>query len=183
MTTRETLIGFLDPPDPLAAASGVESATVVTWSRAPAPPEWLVDDGDEGTIEAHRSAHADGHPSEAVVRYGAGIAPSQVVDRLLALGELSKESGHLAVVRLMPAEGTDARPGSWGVEDLAVTAVARLALADGPLLRVDWRRVGAAAAQVAASFGATDWQIPPNDTADPDHLAAAIGCRAQERTP
>jgi hypothetical protein len=183
MTTRDTLIGFLDPPDPLAAAAaaGVEPG-VITWSRAPAPAKWLVDDEDEGAIDAHHAAHADGRSSEAVVRYGAGIAPAHVVDRLLALGTLSRQTGRLAAVRLMPAEGTDGRPGSWGVEDLAVTAVARLALSDGPLIRVDWRLVGAAAAQVAASFGATDWQIPADDTADPDHLAAAIGCTAEERT-
>ena len=183
MTSRETLTGFLDPPDPLAAAAaaGVQPG-VVTWSRTPVPADWLIDGEDEGRIDAHRAAHVEGRSSEAVVRYGAGIAASHVVDRLLALGALAEETGRLAAVRLMPAEGTDGRPGSWGVEDLAVTAVARLALGDGPLIRVDWRLVGAAAAQVAASFGATDWQIPPDDTADPDHLAAAIGCRAQERT-
>lgn len=159
MRTRDELIGFLDPPDPVGAAValGRPAGGVITWSRATG--------GD--------------HAHEEVVTYGAGIAAEAVVDRLQ---EIAAQNRAATAVRLVPAEGDDGRPGSWGVEDLAVAAVARMALPDVVAVRVDWRSVGAAAAQIAAAFGATDWVIPADDTCDPAHLAAAIGCTAKERT-
>jgi len=135
----------------------------------------------EGTIEAHRAAHAAGHPSEACVRYGAGVATEAVAERLVALGELARETGLLRAICPMPAEGDERRPGSWGYEDLVVVAAARLAAPEVPWIRPDWRRLGAAACQIAVAFGATDWQVPAADRSDPGLLAAAVGAEARER--
>ena len=75
----------------------------------------------------------------------------------------------------MPAEGTAERPGSWGVEDLTIVAVCRLAFPAAVEVRPHWRRLGAAACQIAVAFGATEWVIPDDDTSDPGHLAAGVG--------
>lgn len=181
--TRDALIDLLRSRDPIAAARAAagEPPTEVTYSREAAPADWLVDDAEEGRVADHRAAHAQGRPSEAVVRYGAGVADAQVADRLLALAALSAETGLLRAVTLVPAEGSSARPGSWGVEDLTVVAAARAVLPDVPWIRPSWERIGPGAAQVAVAFGATDWRIPADDDTDVDHLAAAVGCRAVAR--
>ena len=54
---------------------------------------------------------------------------------------------------------------------------AALALPDGVAVRPHWRRLGPAACQVAAAFGATDWRVPADDRSDPAALAAAVGAR------
>ena len=181
--TRARLVELLRARDPIAAARLLGSAPggAVTFTRAPAPRGWLVDGERERPVEEHRAAHAAGRPSEAAVAYGAGVPPEAVADRLLALAALSAETGLLRAVCPVPAEGTAERPGSWGVEDLTVVAAARLALPDVPWIRPHWRRLGPAACQVAAAFGATDWAIPPDDPSDPEHLAAAVGREAVPR--
>ena len=180
--TREELIALLGARDPLRVARLVPPPPPeVTWTRAPAPDGWLVDGDEEGPVEAHRRAHRSGAPSEATVRYGAGTADAAVADRLLALAALSAETGLLRAVTAVPGEGSAARPGSWGVEDLTVVAAARLVLPGVPWIRPDWRRLGPATAQVALAFGATDWVIPPDDDTDPEPLAAAVGRRAVRR--
>ncbi|MEW6582413.1 MAG: hypothetical protein AB1416_06600, partial [Actinomycetota bacterium] len=139
-------------------------------------------DGDaEGSVEEHRAAHRAGRPSEAVVRYGAGVAPEMVADRLLALAALARETGMLRAVCPVPSQGDASRPGSWGVEDLTVIAAARRACPEVPWVRPDWARLGAAACQVATAFGANDWVIPDGDPCDPEHLAARAGCTAVPR--
>lgn len=181
--TRDDLIDLLRRRDPLAAArlGDRPPPTEVTWTRAPAPAGWLVDDGAEGDVAAHRAAHAAGRQSEAVVIYGAGVPEEHVADRLLALAALQDETGLLRGVTLVPAEGSASRPGSWGVEDLVVVAAARAVLPTVPWIRPSWALLGPGAAQVAVAFGATDWMIPPGDDTDPAHLAGAIGCRAVAR--
>ena len=84
------------------------------------------------------------------------------------------------MVRLVPAADTPDRPGSWGNEDLLVTAVTRRVLPH-VAIRPDWEAIGGAACQVAVSFGADDWVIPEGDDADPDRLARAVGARAVAR--
>lgn len=180
---RDVLIDLLRSGDPLAAARVAvpEPPGEVTYTREAPPADWLVDGDEEGSVEAHRAAHRDGRPSEAIVRYGAGVDAETVADRLVALGELAAETGLLRAVTLVPAEGSGARPGSWGVEDLTVVAAARAALPGVPWIRASWERIGPGAAQVAVAFGATDWRIPAGDDTDVDHLAAAVGCRAVPR--
>ena len=59
-----------------------------------------------------------------------------------------------------PPRAAPERPGSWGVEDLTVIAVCRLALPAGVEVRPHWVRLGAAACQIAVAFGATEWRDP-----------------------
>jgi 2-iminoacetate synthase ThiH len=81
----------------------------------------------------------------------------------------------------VPAEGGSDRPGSWGVEDLTVVAVARAACPEVPWIRPHWGRLGAATCQVATAFGANDWVIPEGESADPQLLAEAVGRVAVRR--
>lgn len=180
--TRDALVNLLRSADPLAAARLLPPPDPqVTWTRGAAPADWLVDGDTERPVDDHRAAHAEGRPSEAVVTYGAGADPEAIADRLLALGDLARETGLLRAICPVPAEGGSERPGSWGVEDLTVIAAARLACPDATWVRPDWRRLGSGACQVATAFGANDWQIPDADRADPDLLASAAGRTAVER--
>jgi hypothetical protein len=177
--TWEELSALIRSADPLAAAPATGGP--VTWTRRPAPAEWLVDGEEEGALEDHRAAHAEGRPSEAAVRYGAGTSAEAVADRLLGLAALQRETGLLRAVCPVPGEGGADRPGSWGVEDLTVIAAARLALPDVPWVRPHWRRLGAPTCQLALAFGANDWVLPGDDRTDPALLAAAVGREALER--
>ena len=181
--TRDELIALLETPDPLRAAelSGVTPGGVVTYTRTPSPAEWFRDTDDEAPVADHRAAHADGIPSEAIVRYGAGVSAAHTVDRLLALAELAEQTGLLRAVSPAPGEGTPLRPGSWGVEDLVVIGMARHVLPDDVQVRPDWTHLGPAASQIAVAFGATDWQLPEEDTTDVAWLVGAVGYRAVPR--
>lgn len=177
----EALRALLAARDPLAAArAGGPADTVVRVYRGPAPAGWLVDDGAEGDIAAHRAAHAAGRPSEAVVLYGRDRPDDAVAARLEALAGLAAATGLLRAVHPVPAEGAPERPGSWGVEDLTVVAACRAALPDGVEVIPDWRHLGPAACQVAVAFGATALWLPAGDGADVAHLAEAIGRTATE---
>jgi 2-iminoacetate synthase ThiH len=180
--TRDQLVSLLRNGDPMAAAALLPAPdAAVTWTRAAAPDDWLVEGGDQRSIDDHRSAHQAGRPSEATVVYGAGTRPEDVADRLLALGELARETGMLRAVCPVPGEGGSDRPGSWGVEDLTVIAAARLACPDATWVRPDWQHLGSGACQVATAFGANDWQIPEGERADPELLASAAGRTAVQR--
>lgn len=178
--TAQEITALIEAADPISAAMGLPQPSQVTWSRTPHPTHWLVDGDAEGDVGAHRAAHIEGRPSEAVVRYGADTSPTQVGKRIAALAALARESDLLRFVHLVPGDDTADRPGSWGVEDLVVTAAARRAMPH-VAIRPDWERLGVAACQVAVAFGATDWLIPADDQSDPDHLAAAVGARAVAR--
>lgn len=180
MRDRAEIIGALTAGRPLALAPD-EAVTEVTWTRSPAPGDWHLDGEQETPLDAHRAAHDDGRPSEAVVRYGAGSDPASIADRLVGLAELSARTGLLRAVCPVPGTGDSSRPGSWGVEDLSMIAIARRVMPEVPWIRPSWRLLGPAACQVAVGFGANDWSIPEDDATDPGHLAAAIGCRAVER--
>ncbi|MCC6832698.1 MAG: hypothetical protein IT200_15255 [Thermoleophilia bacterium] len=180
---RDQLIALIASADPIAAAraAGVAPGGTVTFAHGPDPSQWL-DDGDaEGPVESHRAAHAEGRPSVAAVAYGAGSGPETVADRLLSLAALAGETGMLRAVVPVPGEGTSARPGSWGVEDLVVIGAARAVLPGSVAVRPCWPRLGAPGAQVAAAFGATDWQIPDGEDEDPARLAGAVGRTAVPR--
>ncbi|MGD9573701.1 MAG: hypothetical protein AB7V62_17620 [Thermoleophilia bacterium] len=174
--TAAALEALLRACDPLAAAraAGVGAGGTVT-VRAPAPPDTLVDGDVEGSIEAHRAAHAAGRASEAAVAYGAGTDPAGVAARIAALADLARETGLLRAVCPVPSEGTAERPGSWGVEDLTVVAVCRLALPPEVGVRPHWRRLGPAACQIAVAFGASEWLVPEDSPSDLDRLAAGVG--------
>ena len=181
--TRDELIGLLEPPDPLRAARlvGVAPGGTITYSRDPAPLDWVVDGDHEQGLDIHQAAHAAGTPSEAAVFYGAGIPAAHTVDRLIALGALAGRTGLLRAVSPRPAEGNESRPGSWGVEDLVVIALARYVLPATTLVRPDWVHLGPAAAQIAVAFGANDWQVPASDPTDVLGLAHAVGRQAVAR--
>lgn len=151
---RDEIIALLDARDPIAAAQGIPVPDEVSWLRGT---------GDDEGVE--------------VVRYGTGTTNADVADRLL---EVAAMHATPRAVHLVPGADTAERPGSWGNEDLLVTAVARRVLPDVPI-RPDWRALGAPACQVAVSFGADEWVIPEGDEVDPDHLAAAVGARAVAR--
>jgi 2-iminoacetate synthase ThiH len=182
--TRDELIDLLETPDPLVAArlAGVAPGGVVTYSRAESPEAWLRDVDAEQPVEAHRDAHRRGTPSEAIVRYGAGVSAAHSVDRLIALAEVAGQTGLLRAVRPVPADGDDRRPGSWGVEDLVVIGIARYLMPSDVQVRPDWVHLGAAASQIAIAFGATDIQLPEGDeTTDIEWLAGAVGYQAVAR--
>lgn len=176
-TPRSRLLELLRACDPLAAAraAGVRAGARVVVVR-PGDRAGLLVDGDvERPVEEHRAAHAAGTPSEAAVAYGAGRDPAAVAARIDALAALARETGLLRAVAPVPAEGGAARPGSWGVEDLTVVAVCRLALPEDVGVRPHWARLGPAACQVAVAFGASEWLIPEGDGTDAAALAAAVG--------
>ena len=152
--TRDEVISLLDSRDPVAAAAGL-----------PVPDEvgWLRGDGRGDGVEE--------------VRYGAGTTNAEVADRLLAI---AARGDAVRAVLLVPGPASTERPGSWGNEDLLVTAVARRVL-PGVAIRPDWGALGEPACQVAVSFGADEWVIPDGVEADPDHLAEAVGARAVAR--
>ena len=179
----ERLAALLRAADPLAAAraAGVAPAGEIAWTRGPDPAGWLVDGDAERPVAEHRAAHAAGRPSVAALAYGRGAEPDRVAARLHALALLAAETGLLRAVCPVPGEGTAGRPGSWGVEDLTVVAVCRLALPDGVRVRPHWRLLGAGACQVAAAFGADDWVLPEVSGDDPVHLAEAVGRTAVAR--
>lgn len=152
--TRDEVIALLATRDPIAAATGLPVTREVAIVRG---------EPDEDGVE--------------VLRYGAGTTDAQVADRLLAIADAGTA---VRAVHLVPGPDSDTRPGSWGVEDLLVTAVARRVLPDVPI-RVDWRSLGAPACQVAVSFGASEWIVPDGDDTDPEHLAEAVGARAVTR--
>lgn len=181
--TREALIDLIRHADPLAAARVAPApAGTVRVVRGDPPADWLVDVDTEGSIAAHRDAHAHGRPSEALVRYGAGTTPEQVADRLLALAELAGDTGLLRVVRPEPGDDSTTRPGSWGVEDLTVMAAARAVLPPGVEVQPSWHHLGPEACQVAVAFGATQWRIPADDPTDPGLLAGPLRVTVQEAT-
>lgn len=175
--SRETIEALLRAGDPLAAAraAGVAPGHPVSVARGPAGEDRLRDGDEEGSVDRHRAAHAGGRPSEAAVAYGAGHDPALVAERIAALAALAAETGLLRAVCPVPAEGTGERPGSWGVEDLTIVAACRLAFPATVEVRPHWRRLGAAACQIAVAFGATEWVIPDDDPSDAEHLAAGVG--------
>jgi hypothetical protein len=175
--SRARLAELLRACDPLAAAraAGVVAGGAVAVVRPDDRASWLVDGDEERPVAEHRAAHAAGTPSEAAVAYGDGHDPDGVAARIDALAALARETGLLRVVAPVPAEGGAARPGSWGVEDLTVVAVCRLAMPEGVAVRPHWVRLGPAACQVAVAFGASQWLIPEGDTTDAGALAAAVG--------
>ncbi len=152
--TRDEIIALLDSHDPLAAAAGLPVPDEVGWVRG---------DGRGVGVEE--------------VRYGRGTTSAGIADRLL---EIAGGTDAVRAVVLVPGDDSAERPGSWGTEDLLVTAVARRVLPD-LAIRPDWTALGEQACQVAASFGADEWAIPEDVDADPDHLAAAVGARAVAR--
>lgn len=180
---RERIAALLAARDPLAAAraASLDAGAPITYGSEAAPDGWLVDGDEERPVAEHRAAHRDGRPSEAALAYGAGRDTREVAVRLVALAELAAETGLLRAVCPVPADGTPDRPGSWGVEDLTVIATCRLALPEGVAVRPHWRRLGPAACQIAAAFGATDWRVPADDRSDPAALAAAVGREAVPR--
>jgi hypothetical protein len=154
--TRDEVIALLDARDPIAAAAGINPPMEITWERE-VP-----------------GARRDG---EVVVRYGAGSTHADIADRLLAI---AADTAGVAAVRLVPGPDAEDRPGSWGVDDMLVTAVTRRVLPDIPI-RPDWSALGGPACQVAVAFGADEWIIPVDDDSDPEHLAQALGVRAVAR--
>lgn len=170
------LEALLRAADPLAAAraAGVGGEATVTVLRAPEPGA-MVDGDDERPVDEHRAAHAEGRPSEAAVAYGAGHPPERIARRIADLAALARETGLLRAVCPVPAEGTDQRPGSWGVEDLTVIAACRAAMPDEVAVRPHWRRLGPAACQIAVAFGASQWLVPEDDATDVERLADAVG--------
>ena len=118
-------------------------AVLVERGPAPAAPGWSTATRS-GPWPSTRAAHAAGRPSEAAVAYGAGPRAR------LRSPSASPRSPRLAArdrpaARRLPGPGATAprtAPGSWGVEDLTVVAVCRLALPDGVAVRPHWRRLG-----------------------------------------
>jgi len=152
--TRDEVITLLDSRDPVAAAAALPMPSEVGWLRG---------DGRGEGVE--------------VLRYGAGTTNAEVADRLL---DIASRADDVRAVLLVPGDDTAGRPGSWGNEDLLVTAVARRVL-PGVAIRPDWAALGEPACQVAVSFGADEWVIPHGVDADPEHLAEAVGARAVAR--
>jgi len=181
---RDLVIELLSGREPVVAggrAQSIAPTTKVTYTYAEPPADWLVDGESERPLSEHARAHREGVFTEAALGYGAGHELEAIADRLLGLAELAEQSDFLMAVCPIPGEGSDRRPGSWGVEDLSVVAAARICLPGVAWIRPSWRLLGPAACQVAVAFGANDWRIPPDDRTDPVHLATAIGAEAVQR--
>lgn len=178
--TREVVVALLRERDALAAAGGAALREPVTVVRSGDPETWLVDDHIEGTIDAHRQAHLAGRPSVATIRYGEGVSAEATADRILALAALARETGLLRAVCPVPADGVRT-PGSWGVEDLTVVAVARRTLDPSVHVRPSWDRLGPQTCGVTLAFGADELLVPTDAPVDPAHLAAAVGREVVER--
>lgn len=181
MSAHARIEELLRAGDPLAAAraAGVSPGAPVTVARGADREDRLRDGEAERPVAEHRDAHAAGRPSEAAVAYGAGHDPADVAARIDALAALARETGLLRAVCPVPAEGSAERPGSWGVEDLTVVAVCRMAMPEGVEVRPSWERLGPAACQIAVAFGATEWRVPDGDEADVARLAAGVGARVR----
>jgi hypothetical protein len=181
VSLRGRIEELLRAGDPLAAAraAGVEPGGEVSVARGDAGEDRLRDGDAEAPVADHRAAHAAGRPSEAAVAYGAGHDPADVADRIAALAELARETGLLRAVCPVPAEGSAERPGSWGVEDLTIVAVCRMALPGDVEVRPHWERLGPAACQIAVAFGASEWRVPEGDASDTERLAAGVGARVR----
>jgi len=178
---RDALVAMLRGRDPLAAASELAPDVDVTFARGAASADGRLVDGDrERPIGEHRAAHAEGRPSEAVVRYGEGVDVEHVADRLLELAALARETGLLRAVCPVPADGVRT-PGSWGVEDLTVVVAARGVLDPSVRVRPSWARLGAQTCCVAIAFGADDLLVPDDDPVDVPALVATVGRRAVPR--
>ena len=162
---------------PPPAPPGVRAGARVDLGRDAGRAGWLVDGDEEGPLADHRAAHAAGPPE----RGRGGLRRRRTtrprwptrIDALAALAARDRAAAR-GVPRCRP-RAEPSRPGSWGVEDLTVIAVCRLALPDGVAVRPHWRRLGPAACQVAVAFGASEWLIPDDDRTDPAALAAAVG--------
>lgn len=175
--SRERIEALLRAGDPLTAAraAALDPGRRVAVVHDHGAEDRLIDGDVEGSIASHRAAHAAGRSSEAAIAYGDGTTPEAVAARIDALAALARETGLLRAVCPVPAEGGATRPGSWGVEDLTVIAVSRLALPDAVGVRPHWRRLGQAMCQVSVAFGASEWLIPDDDPADAAHLAEGVG--------
>jgi 2-iminoacetate synthase ThiH len=178
--TRDALVELLRDRDALAAATGVTLADMVTISRTGDPETWLIDTGDEGSVDAHRAAHAQGRPSIATIRYGEGVNADVTADRMLALAALAAETGLLRAVCPVPAVGVTT-PGSWGVEDLTVVAAARRVFDLSVRVRPSWERLGAQTCGVTLAFGADELVVPADERTDVVALATAVGRKVVER--
>ena len=114
----------------------------------------------QGWQEVMRTAHRLGIASNATMLYGHLETPQEAAEHLVALRELQDETGgFLAFVPLAfhPEHTALAgRRGPGGVEDLRVTATARIMLDNFPHLKAFWVMLGERLAQVALSFGADD---------------------------
>lgn len=177
--SRDELVELIRRRDPLAAAAGLQPSGEITYRRG-ADPGVVADGERERPPEQHRADHAAGRATEATLRYGEGVDPARVAERLLALAAVAADTGMLRAVCPVPADGVRT-PGSWGVEDLTVVAAARRVLNPHVRVRPSWSRLGAQACGVALAFGADDLEIPDDDPVDVTALAAAAGRLAVER--
>ena len=119
----------------------------------------------------HAAAHAAGLTSVATFRYGPGLEPRELAERLAALRALQQrvagftvvapvsehEDGDLAVLARGP------RSSLPGLEDLRCVAVARLALDNIAHVRVPWMALGLKMGPVALRFGGDDVGRHPLD--------------------
>jgi aminodeoxyfutalosine synthase len=172
--TRDELVELLRGRDALSAATGLAPTATVAVSRTGDPANWLVDGDDEGPLDLHRAAHAEGRPTVATVRYGEDVSAEATADRLLALASLSLETGLLRAVSPVPVPGVRT-PGSWGVEDLTVVAAARTVLDPSVRVRPCWARLGAQTCGVTLAFCADELVVPAEDAVDIAALAGAVG--------
>ncbi len=178
--TRDALVSLLRARDALSAAVGLTLADGVDVSRGGDPDDWLVDGQLEGSLDAHRQAHAQGRPSVATILYGEDIDAEATADRMLALAALAGETRLLRAVCPVPAPGVRT-PGSWGVEDLTVVAAARGVFDLAVRVRPSWERLGAQTCGVTLAFGADELVVPADDRTDVAALATAVGRQVVQR--
>ena len=110
--SRERIAELLRGGDPLAAAraAALDPRARVAVTRDRPAEDRLLDGDREGTIAAHRAAHAAGRPSEAAVAYGAGHTPDAVAARIADLAALARDTGLLRAVCPIPADKRDPAP-------------------------------------------------------------------------
>jgi aminodeoxyfutalosine synthase len=111
-------------------------------------------------LAVHRAAHRLGLPTNATMLHGHVETPAERIDHLDRLRRLQDETGgfqafvplkfhprNTALSHLQPTSSLD---------DLRVTAVARLMLDNIPHIKAYWISLGVGTAQVALAYGADD---------------------------
>ncbi len=116
----------------------------------------------EAWLEVHREAHALGLPTNATILYGHIETPAERIDHLERLRSLQDETGGFnAFIPLKyrrannPLGERIAREVSI-VEDMRMSAIARIYLDNIPHIKAYWPMYGKQTAELALSFGADD---------------------------
>lgn len=114
----------------------------------------------QGWLDVHRSAHAQGIPSNATMLYGHVEAYEHRVEHLQRLRDLQDKTGGFNAFIPLKFFSKNNRLSTTGeasaIEELRNMAICRIFLDNIPHIKAYWPMCGKAVAQLALSFGADD---------------------------